>query len=73
MKYHKHIFVLLATVDSHNSYAWLAVSDGNTFEDYFFFNAYLERSSTTRHEYANIVKESDGSLSFKLNFQVRLK
>lgn len=47
--------------------------DRNRFEDYLFSNAYLERSSTTRHEYATIVKEKDGSLSFKLNFQVRLK
>ena len=47
--------------------------DRNRFEDYLFSNAYLERSSTTRHEYAAIVKEVDGTLSFKLNFQVRLK
>lgn len=47
--------------------------DRNRFEDYLFSNAYLERSSTTRHEYASIIKEVDGSLSFKLNFQVRLK
>lgn len=47
--------------------------DRNRFEDYLFSNAYLERSSTTRHKYASIVKENDGSLSFKLNFQVRLK
>ena len=47
--------------------------DRNRFEDYLFSNAYLERSSTTRHEYATIIKEADGSLSFKLNFQVRLK
>ena len=47
--------------------------DRNRFEDYLFSNAYLERSSTTRHEYASIIKEADGSLSFKLNFQVRLK
>ena len=47
--------------------------DRNRFEDYLFSNAYLERSSTTRHEYASIIKETDGSLSFKLNFQVRLK
>mgnify|MGYP002244201991 CR=1 FL=1 len=43
------------------------------FEDYLFSNAYLERSSTSRHEYASIIKENDGTLSFKLNFQVRLK
>lgn len=47
--------------------------DRNRFEDYLFSNAYLERSSTSRHEYAFIIKENDGSLSFKLNFQVRLK
>lgn len=47
--------------------------DRNRFEDFLFSNAYLERSSTTRHEYASIIKENDGSLSFKLNFQVRLK
>lgn len=47
--------------------------DRNRFEDYLFSNAYLERSSTTRHEYASIIKENDGTLSFKLNFQVRLK
>lgn len=47
--------------------------DRNRFEDYLFSNAYLERSSTSRHEYASIIKEKDGTLSFKLNFQVRLK
>lgn len=47
--------------------------DRNRFEDYLFSNAYLERSSTFRHEYASIIKENDGTLSFKLNFQVRLK
>ena len=39
--------------------------DRNRFEDYLFSNAYLERSSTTRHEYATIVKEIDCTLSFK--------
>ena len=47
--------------------------DRNRFEDFLFSNAYLERSSTSRHEYASIVKENDGTLSFKLNFQIRLK
>ncbi len=47
--------------------------DRNRFEDYLFSNAYLERSSTSRHEYASVIKEDDGTLSFKLNFQVRLK
>lgn len=47
--------------------------DRNRFEDYLFSNAYLERSSTTKHQYASIIKEDDGSLSFKINFQVRLK
>ncbi len=47
--------------------------DRNRFEDFLYNNAYLERSSTTRHEYAQIIKEPDGSLSFKLNLQIRLK
>lgn len=47
--------------------------DRNRFEDYLFSNAYLERSSTSRHNYASIIKEEDGTLSFKINFQVRLK
>ena len=47
--------------------------DRNRFEDFLYNNAYLERSSTTRHEYAQIIKETDGSLSFKLNLQIRLK
>ena len=47
--------------------------DRNRFEDYLFSNAYLERSSTSRHQYASIIKEDDGTLSFKLNFQVRLQ
>lgn len=47
--------------------------DRNRFEDFLYNNAYLERSSTTRHGYAKIIKEADGSLSFKLNLQIRLK
>ncbi|MEG0835937.1 MAG: HpaII family restriction endonuclease [Christensenellaceae bacterium] len=47
--------------------------DRNRFEDYLFSNAYLERSSTSRHEYALIVKDANGDLSFKINIQVRLK
>lgn len=47
--------------------------DRNRFEDYLFSNAYLEHSSTSRHNYASIIKEEDGTLSFKINFQVRLK
>ena len=47
--------------------------DRNRFEDFLYNNAYLERSSTRRHEYAQIVKEEDGTLSFKLNLQIRLK
>lgn len=47
--------------------------DRNRFEDYLYSNAYLERSSTSRHKYASILREDDGSLSFKLNLQVRLK
>lgn len=47
--------------------------DRNRFEDYLFSNAYLERSSTSRHEYATIIKKDDGTLLFKLNFQIRLR
>lgn len=47
--------------------------DRNRFEDYLFFNAYLERSSTFRHGYATIIREDDETLSFKLNFQVRIR
>lgn len=47
--------------------------DRNRFEDYLFSNAYLERASTNRHEYASIIKEKGETLSFKLNLQVRLK
>lgn len=45
----------------------------NRIEDFLFCNTYLEGSSTTRYEYASIVKENDGTLSFKLNLQIRLK
>lgn len=47
--------------------------DRNRFEDYLFYNAYLDRASTTRHAYASIEKEANGTLSFKLNLQIRLK
>lgn len=47
--------------------------DRNRFEDYLFSNVYLERSGTSRHNYATIIKDTDGTLSFKLNLQVRLK
>lgn len=47
--------------------------DRNRFEDYLFANAYLERSSTTRHEYATIIKDDNNNMFFKLNLQVRLK
>ncbi len=46
--------------------------DRNRFEEFLYRSAYLERSSTTRHEYANIIKNGDGSLSFKVNLQIRL-
>lgn len=46
--------------------------DRNIFEDYLYNNAYLERASTTKFEYAKIIKEDDGELSFKLNLQIRL-
>lgn len=47
--------------------------DRNVFEDYLYNNAYLERASTTRHDYASIIGESDGNLYFRLNLQIRLK
>lgn len=46
--------------------------DRNRFEDYLFNNAYLERASITRHDYASIIKEND-DLYFKLNCQIRLR
>ncbi|MFC4666481.1 HpaII family restriction endonuclease [Falsiporphyromonas endometrii] len=46
--------------------------DRNRFEDYLFNNAYLERPSSSRHEYASIIKDSD-VLYFKLNCQIRLR
>lgn len=47
--------------------------DRNRFEDFIYNNAYLERSDTKKHKYAQIIREEDGSLSFKLNLQIRLK
>ena len=47
--------------------------DRNRFEDFLFFNAYLERASMNRHQYASVIREADSSLSFKLNLQIRLK
>ncbi len=47
--------------------------DKNRFDDYLYFNTYLERASTDRHKYAAIFKEPDGSLFFKLNLQIRFK
>lgn len=48
------------------------ICDRNRFEDYLYYNAYLERASTNRHEYAVLYQE-ENELYFKLNFQVRLK
>lgn len=45
----------------------------NKFENYLFENAYLERASTTRHQYAELYYDENGELSFKLNLQIRLK
>lgn len=47
--------------------------DRNRFEDYLYNNTYLERSSTTRHQYAQIIPETDGTFTFKLNLQIRIK
>lgn len=46
--------------------------DRNRFEDYLFYNAYLERASTSKFEYAKIIKGQNGRLFFKLNLQIRL-
>ena len=46
--------------------------DRNRFEDYLFPNAYLERASTSRHDYARIEMAENNQLSFRLNLQVRL-
>lgn len=46
--------------------------DRNRFEDYLFYNSYLERSSTSKHKYA-IIYEENQILKFKLNLQIRLK
>ena len=43
------------------------------FEDYLFTNAYLERASTSRHEYAVIESKNYNTQIFKLNLQVRLR
>lgn len=47
--------------------------DRNRFEDYLFTNAYLERASTSRHEYAVIESKNINTQIFKLNLQVRLR
>lgn len=47
--------------------------DRNRFEDYLFHRAYLERSSTSRHDYGRIYKEGNGQLFFNLNLQIRLR
>lgn len=46
--------------------------DRNRVEDYLLSNAYLERSSTTRHDYGYI-EEKNGDFLFRLNLQIRLK
>lgn len=45
----------------------------NKFENYLFENSYLERSSTTRQEYAKLYLDEENQLCFKLNLQIRLK
>lgn len=44
----------------------------NRFENYLFRNAYLERASSTRHNYARLERH-DNKLLFKLNLQIRLR
>lgn len=47
--------------------------DRNLFEDYLYYNTRLESPSSSRNEFANLYREEDGSLYFKLNLQVRFK
>lgn len=46
--------------------------DRNRFSDYLLNNTYLERGSTTRHEYAKLYRKQDNVL-FNLNLQIRFK
>ncbi len=43
----------------------------NMFEDYLLNNTYLEKASTTRHDFASIYKGSNGKLYINLNLQIR--
>lgn len=45
--------------------------DRSVFEDYLLNNTRFERGSTTRHKYAAVRKDSDGSYYIDLNLQIR--
>ena len=47
------------------------IYDKNLFEEYLYNNTCLESPSSTRHNYAKLEKQSDGTLIFKLNLQIR--
>lgn len=47
--------------------------DRNLFEDYLYSNTIFESPSTTRHKYAELFRNNDGQLYFKLNLQIRFK
>lgn len=47
--------------------------DRNRFEDYLYAAAYLERASTSRHEFGQLYRDEQKQLCFKLNLQIRMK
>ena len=47
--------------------------DRNLFEEYLFCNTRLESPSSGKYGFANLYKEDDGNIYFKLNLQVRFK
>lgn len=44
----------------------------NFFEQYLLDNTYLDRASTSRHEYMSLYEEN-GELFIKLNLQIRFR
>ena len=47
--------------------------DRNRVEDYLLTNAFLDRPSTSRHQYGQLYKDEEGNLYIKLNMQIRLR
>ena len=45
--------------------------DRNLFEEYLYANTRLDTPSTTKFQFAQIVRQDDGALILKLNFQIR--